>query len=61
MNFRTTFEGVNLYKSVLVSNSERTASVVRAAMEKHGIEEESVDDYTLAQLLPHGGMIVFTR
>ncbi|KAF2352765.1 Ras guanine-nucleotide exchange factors catalytic domain [Trinorchestia longiramus] len=48
-------EGVNLYKSVMVSNNERTASVVKAAMEKHGIEEPP-DDYTLAQLLPHGGL-----
>lgn len=46
-----------MYKSVLVSNSERTISVVRAAMEKHGIDEPA-DDYTLAQLLPHGEMIL---
>lgn len=53
--YRDCCSGVNLYKSVLVSNSERTAGVVRAAMEKHGIEHEPVDDYTLAQLLPNGG------
>ncbi|XP_047741257.1 ral guanine nucleotide dissociation stimulator isoform X2 [Hyalella azteca] len=50
-------DGVNLYKSVMVTNNERTASVVKAAMEKHGIDEPP-DDYTLAQLLPHGEMIL---
>uniref|UniRef100_A0A2P2I5J4 Ral guanine nucleotide dissociation stimulator-like n=1 Tax=Hirondellea gigas TaxID=1518452 RepID=A0A2P2I5J4_9CRUS len=50
-------EGVNLYKSVMVTNSERTGAVVRNAMEKHGIDEPA-DDYTLAQLLPHGEMIL---
>ena len=49
-------EGV-LYKSVCVNNSDRTAAVIKAAMEKHGIEE-NVDDYTLAQLLPNGEMIL---
>lgn len=37
-----------------MSNNERTAVVVKAAMEKHGIEGQA-DDYTLAQMLPHGG------
>ena len=48
------FSGVNLYKSIMLSNSERTISVIRSAMMKHGIEGNP-DDYTLAQLLPDGG------
>ena len=41
----------------MLSNSERTVSVIRSAMMKHGIEGNP-DDYTLAQLLPDGEMIL---
>jgi len=46
-------EGINLYKSIMLSNSERTPQVIRNAMIKHDIEGNS-DDYVLAQLLPDG-------
>lgn len=38
----------------MLSNSERTVSVIRKAMEKHGFEGNP-EDYTLAQFLPDGG------
>ena len=47
-------EGINLYKSIMVSNHERTPQVIRNAMVKHGLEGNP-DDYVLAQLLPKGG------
>ncbi|CAG0880068.1 unnamed protein product [Darwinula stevensoni] len=49
-------QGVNLYKSIMLSNSDRTPSVIRSAMMKHGIEGKP-EDYTLAQILPHGEMV----
>ena len=47
-------EGINLYKSIMLSNSERTPQVIRNAMIKHDVEGNT-DDYVLAQLLPDGG------
>ncbi|CAG0918983.1 unnamed protein product [Notodromas monacha] len=46
-------EGVNLYKSIMLGNSERTKSVIASAMSKHGVEGKP-EDYTLSQILPHG-------
>jgi len=46
-------EGINLYKSIMVSNHERTPQVIRSAMLKHALEGNA-DDYALAQLLPKG-------
>lgn len=40
----------------MLSNSERTISVIRKAMEKHGFEGNP-EDYTLAQFLPDGGRL----
>lgn len=48
---------MNLYKSIMLSNSERTVSVIRKAMEKHGFEGNP-EDYTLAQFLPDGGKLI---
>ncbi|XP_076041612.1 ral guanine nucleotide dissociation stimulator-like isoform X2 [Oratosquilla oratoria] len=50
-------QGVNLYKSIMLSNSERATSVIRSAMAKHGLEDNP-EDYTLAQLLPDGEMVL---
>jgi len=47
-----------LYKSVMVGNQDMTAAVVKAAMEKHAIEGKTPEDYTLAQTLPQGEMIL---
>lgn len=49
-------EGINLYKSIMVSNHERTPQVIRSAMLKHALEGNA-DDYALAQLLPKGGKL----
>ncbi|KAG0712339.1 Ral guanine nucleotide dissociation stimulator-like 1 [Chionoecetes opilio] len=50
-------EGVNMYKSIMLGNSERTISVIRKAMEKHGFDGNP-DEYTLAQFLPDGEMLL---
>ncbi|XP_032792835.2 ral guanine nucleotide dissociation stimulator-like 1 isoform X2 [Daphnia magna] len=50
-------EGINLYKSIMVSNHERSPQVIRNAMVKHGLEGNP-EDYTLAQLLPKGEMVL---
>ena len=50
-------EGINLYKSIMVSNHERSPQVIRNAMVKHGLEGNP-EDFTLAQLLPKGGINV---
>ena len=47
-------EGVIMYKSIMVSNHERTGAVIRSAMMKHGLEG-SPENYTLSQLLPDKG------
>ena len=47
-------EGINLYKSIMVSNHERSPQVIRNAMLKHGLEGNP-EDYIIAQLLPKGG------
>lgn len=47
-------DGIVLYKSILLSNNERTAQVVRNAMLKLCLEGNP-DDYTLAQVLPDKG------
>ena len=53
-------EGVIMYKSIMVSNHERTGSVIRSAMMKHGLEG-SPDNYTLSQILPDKGTLLIMR
>ena len=50
-------EGVVLYKSIMLSNNERTPQVIRNAMLKLGIEGNP-DRYTLAQVLPDREMVL---
>ncbi|XP_043673436.1 ral guanine nucleotide dissociation stimulator isoform X1 [Vespula pensylvanica] len=50
-------DGVVLYKSIMLSNNERTPQVIRNAMLKLGIEG-SPDQYTLAQVLPDREMVL---
>lgn len=52
-------EGVVLYKSIMLSNNERTPQVIRNAMLKLGLEG-SPDQYTLAQVLPDREMVLPT-
>lgn len=44
-------EGIVLYKSIMLSNNERTPQVVRNAMMKLGMEGDP-DQFTLSQILP---------
>lgn len=48
-------DGIVLYKSIMLSNNERTPQVIRNAMYKLGLEGNP-DSYTLAQVLPEKGM-----
>ncbi|XP_039281395.1 LOW QUALITY PROTEIN: ral guanine nucleotide dissociation stimulator-like 1 [Nilaparvata lugens] len=50
-------EGIVLYKSIMLSNNERTPQVIRNAMLKLGLEGNP-DSYTLAQVLPDKEMIL---
>ncbi|XP_073986528.1 ral guanine nucleotide dissociation stimulator-like [Rhodnius prolixus] len=50
-------EGIVLYKSIMLSNNERTPQVIRNAMMKLGLEGNP-DSYTLAQILPHKEMVL---
>ncbi|XP_043287927.1 ral guanine nucleotide dissociation stimulator isoform X2 [Venturia canescens] len=50
-------EGVVLYKSIMLSNNERTPQVIRNAMLKLNIEGNP-DQYTLAQVLPDREMVL---
>lgn len=43
-----------MYKSIMLSNNERTPQVIRNAMLKLGLEGNP-DSYTLAQVLPDKG------
>lgn len=47
-------DGIVLYKSIMLSNNERTPQVIRNAMLKLGLEGNP-DSYTLAQVLPDKG------
>ncbi|XP_046485852.1 ral guanine nucleotide dissociation stimulator-like 1 isoform X1 [Neodiprion pinetum] len=50
-------EGVVLYKSIMLSNNERTPQVIRNAMLKLNVEG-SPEHYTLAQVLPDREMVL---
>ncbi|XP_052747008.1 ral guanine nucleotide dissociation stimulator isoform X1 [Bicyclus anynana] len=50
-------EGVVLYKSIMLSNNERTPQVVRNAMLKLNLDGDP-DAYTLAQVLPDKEMVL---
>lgn len=50
-------EGVVMYKSIMLSNNERTPQVIRNAMLKLGIEGNP-DQYTLAQVLPDRELVL---
>ncbi|XP_034244342.1 ral guanine nucleotide dissociation stimulator-like 1 isoform X2 [Thrips palmi] len=50
-------EGVIMYKSIMLSNNERTPQVIRNAMLKLGIEGNP-DSYSLSQILPDKEMLL---
>ncbi|GIX66729.1 ral guanine nucleotide dissociation stimulator-like 1 [Caerostris extrusa] len=49
--------GINMYKSIMLNNSDRTRTVITNAMLKHGVDGDA-EEYMLVQLVP-GGEIVF--
>lgn len=49
------YGGVNLYKSILVNDCEKTPAVIRNALGKHGKEEDIPENYDLVQVLSAGG------
>ncbi|GFS35884.1 ral guanine nucleotide dissociation stimulator-like 1 [Nephila pilipes] len=49
--------GINMYKSIMLNNSDRTRTVITNAMLKHGVDGDP-EEYMLVQLVP-GGEIVF--
>lgn len=51
-------DGVVLYKSIMLSNNERTPQVIRNAMLKLNLDGDP-DGYTLAQVLPERGTYIF--
>lgn len=53
-------DGIVLYKSIMLSNNERTPQVIRNAMYKLGLEGNP-DQYTLAQVLPDKGRLNSTH
>ncbi|XP_071948479.1 ral guanine nucleotide dissociation stimulator-like 1 isoform X2 [Antedon mediterranea] len=50
----------NVYKSLLVSQDERTQVVIRNALIKHNlsVEEDEVSSYSLVQCLPSGELVI---
>ncbi|BES89425.1 Ral guanine nucleotide [Nesidiocoris tenuis] len=50
-------DGIVLYKSIMLSNNERTPQVIRNAMMKLGLEG-SPDNYTISQVLGHKEMVM---
>ncbi|XP_069698591.1 ral guanine nucleotide dissociation stimulator-like 1 isoform X2 [Periplaneta americana] len=50
-------DGIVLYKSIMLSNNERTPQVIRNAMLKLGLEGNP-ENYTLAQVLPEKEMVL---
>ncbi|NXX38902.1 RGL1 protein, partial [Tricholaema leucomelas] len=41
----------NMYKSILITNQEKTQSVMQKAMSKHNLEAEEPDNYELVQII----------
>lgn len=50
-------DGIVLYKSIMLSNNERTPQVIRNSMLKLNLEGNP-DEYTLSQVLPDKGLLV---
>ncbi|OQV14257.1 Ral guanine nucleotide dissociation stimulator-like 1 [Hypsibius exemplaris] len=45
------YSGVNLYKGILVNDNEKTQTVIKAALEKHGKQYDDPNCYDLVQVL----------
>ncbi|XP_042640034.1 ral guanine nucleotide dissociation stimulator-like 1 isoform X3 [Tyto alba] len=41
----------NIYKSILITNQEKTPAVIQRAMAKHNLESDTAEDYELVQVI----------
>ncbi|KAK1799255.1 hypothetical protein P4O66_007495, partial [Electrophorus voltai] len=48
----------NMYKSILLTNQDKTGQVIEKALQKHNLENSSAQDFTLIQILPHGKELI---
>lgn len=48
----------NMYKSILLTSQDKTAQVIERALQKHNLEDTSVQDFALIQMLPQGKELV---
>ncbi|XP_020650742.3 ral guanine nucleotide dissociation stimulator-like 1 isoform X1 [Pogona vitticeps] len=48
----------NMYKSIMLTNQDKTPSVIQRAMAKHNLEADCVEDYELVQIIPEGKELV---
>ncbi|MCJ8739375.1 hypothetical protein PDJAM_G00046480 [Pangasius djambal] len=48
----------NMYKSILLTSQEKTAQVIERALQKHNLENASVQDFSLVQMLAQGKELI---
>ncbi|XP_076844849.1 ral guanine nucleotide dissociation stimulator-like 3b [Brachyhypopomus gauderio] len=48
----------NMYKSILLTSQDKTGQVIERALQKHNMENSSVQDFTLIQILPEGKELI---
>ncbi|XP_076860434.1 ral guanine nucleotide dissociation stimulator-like 1 isoform X2 [Brachyhypopomus gauderio] len=48
----------NLYKSIMLTNQDKTAAVIGRAMAKHNLDEEQAENYELVQIISHDRELV---
>ncbi|KAJ7332311.1 hypothetical protein JRQ81_014491 [Phrynocephalus forsythii] len=48
----------NMYKSIMLTNQDKTPSVIQRAMAKHNLEADPVEDYELVQIITEGKELV---
>ncbi|XP_060757538.1 ral guanine nucleotide dissociation stimulator-like 1 isoform X2 [Neoarius graeffei] len=48
----------NMYKSILLTSQEKTAQVIERALQKHNMENASVQDFSLVQMLAQGRELI---
>ncbi|XP_077188745.1 ral guanine nucleotide dissociation stimulator-like 1 isoform X2 [Paroedura picta] len=49
----------NMYKSIMLTNQDKTPTVIQRAMLKHNLESDSVKDYELVQVISEDKELVF--
>ncbi|NXL41605.1 RGL1 protein, partial [Podilymbus podiceps] len=48
----------NMYKSILVTNQDKTPAVIQRAMAKHNLESDAAEDYELVQVISDDKVLV---